>query len=81
MMSMMNQGLEDVINRKQLTISAIYAGWWNADLYSAIFINYADINNKIGKISQITLARKDRKILNFAVKKFIEYLKEINKGW
>jgi hypothetical protein len=24
---------------------------------------------------------KDRKILNFAVKKFIEYLKEINKGW
>ena len=51
MMSMMNQGLEDVINRKQLTISAIYAGWWNADLYSAIFINYAEIHNKIGKIS------------------------------
>lgn len=54
---------------------------WNAGLYSAIFINYADIHNKIGKISQITLAMKDRKILNFAVKKFIEYLKEINKGW
>ena len=51
MMSMMNQGLEDVINRKQLTISAIYAGCWNADLYSAIFINYADIHNKISKIS------------------------------
>lgn len=30
---------------------------------------------------EIALAMKDKKRLNPAAKKFIEYLKEINKGW